>query len=219
MQDTERRRLDALKRCVQFYLDNIADLAIGVMKTKFQALIALVEVIDGHAAAAVANKSEGSGSTTQKGTVRENLREKCSAISQTAKGMEPDFTGISAIFRFTRNLNDADLLAKAQAFALSAIPYEANFIDYLLPATFLAELNAEIAAFETAIGAQTTNTDERVESNAALASGIGEAMQIKRSLRPLVRNFYNGNPGKIAAWESASHVEKAPVTPPAPPTP
>ncbi len=32
-----------------------------------------------------------------------------------------------------------------------------------------------------------------------------------------VKNKYRGNPGKFAAWESASHVEREPKTPGTPP--
>ena len=227
MKDIERRRLDALKRCVQFYQDNIADLGSGITKIKFQALEALVNLSDDKSADVESNLGEGAGATDQKATIRENLRDKCAAISETAKGMEPDFDGISAIFRFRRNLNDADLLAKAMAFAQSAVAYEADFITYLLPATFIADLNTEITAFETAINTQTSKTDGRVESHVELANAIGDGMKLTRTLKRLVRNKYAGDPGKIAAWESASHVEKAPEkkdepaepVPPVPPTP
>ena len=220
MTDVERRRLDTLKRCVQFFKDNLAALNVGILKVKFLALEALVDLADTKSADIVSNVGEGAGATDQKSTIRENLRDKCAAISDTAKGMEPDFDGISAIFRFRRSLNDADLLAKAMAFAQSAIPFETDFIDHFLPATFLADLNAEIAAFENAINTQTSKTDNRIEAHTELANAISEGMQLKRSLKPLVRNRFAGDPGKIAAWESASHVEKAPTKDePAPPTP
>lgn len=38
------------------------------------------------------------------------------------------------------------------------------------------------------------------------------------TLDGIVKNRYANNPGKLAAWISASHVEKAPSTP-TPPTP
>ena len=44
-----------------------------------------------------------------------------------------------------------------------------------------------------------------------LAANTSNGMVLKRTLDPLVRNKYNGKPGKIAAWASASHVEAAPV--------
>jgi hypothetical protein len=35
-------------------------------------------------------------------------------------------------------------------------------------------------------------------------------MQIRRELDPIVRNKYRNNPAKLAVWESASRVERAP---------
>lgn len=161
----------------------------------------------------------GAGATDQKATIRENLIAMCRAISDTAKGMEPDFNGISAVFRFSRNLNDADLPARTMGMATDVIPREADFVAYNLPASFLSDHNAEIAAFEAIDNSQFTFTGDRVGAHAALAAAISEGMQLKRTLDPLARNLFNGNPAKIAAWASASHVENPPKPKPTPPTP
>lgn len=84
----------------------------------------------------------------------------------------------------------------------------ADFISYSLPATFLADLNAEIAAFETAVNAQSSNISDRIEAHAELANAISDGLILKRTLDPLVRNIFASDPGKIAAWASAAHVEK-----------
>ena len=218
MRDIERRRLDCLRRCVQFFLDNAAVIS-GVAKAKFQALQAKVADADANSGMVEAKAGEGTGATDQKSTIRENLIAMCRAISDTAKGMEPDFDGISAVFRFQRNLSDADLLARAMGMATDAIPRQADFVAYNLSANFLADLNAEIAAFEAIDMSQASFTGDRVGAHAALADDIHQGMQLKRSLDPMVRNLFNGNPNKIAAWASASHVEAAPKPKPKPPTP
>ena len=58
-----------------------------------------------------------------------------------------------------------------------------------------------------------------IERVAGLAANISDGMQLKPTLDPMVRNLYNGNPAKIAAWASTSHVEAAPKPKPKPPTP
>ena len=58
-----------------------------------------------------------------------------------------------------------------------------------------------------------------IATHAALDDAISQGMQLKRTLDPMVRNLFNGNPAKIAAWASASHVEAAPKPKPNPPTP
>ena len=156
----------------------------------------------------------------QKGTAREILRTDVAAIADMAVGMEPDFDGISDLFRFRRNLADADLLALARAFFTNSITNEADFIDYGLPATFRNDLAGRADAFETEIGDASTAKAERVGAGQALAASVAAAMQLKRTMDPIVRTKYAGNPGKLAAWTSASTVKKAPKpTPPTPPTP
>lgn len=48
-----------------------------------------------------------------------------------------------------------------------------------------------------------------------------EMNALKSTICHMVPNFCSGNPGAIAAWQSAAHVEKAPEKkkPPTPPMP
>ncbi len=61
-------------------------------------------------------------------------------------------------------------------------------------------------------------TAEHVAATADTAAKIREGMIIVRVLDGIVKNKYANDPGKLAAWISASHVEKAPKKP-VPPTP
>ena len=61
-------------------------------------------------------------------------------------------------------------------------------------------------------------------SFASVDSAVAEVRDcqiIVRTLDGIARNVYATNPGRLAAWLAASHVEKAPKKkdPPAPPTP
>lgn len=123
-----------------------------------------------------------------KDTARENLRDEMSAISRRAKSMEYAFDGISDKFLFQRNMSDANMLANARSFPTESLAYNADFIAYGLPTTFRADLNAD-----------TADTSGKVR----------EGMMIVRVLDGIVKNKYTNDPGKLAAWISASHVEKA----------
>ncbi|MBK9216198.1 MAG: hypothetical protein IPM59_11485 [Chloracidobacterium sp.] len=50
----------------------------------------------------------------------------------------------------------------------------------------------------------------RVAATADTSAKIREGMIKVRILDGIVRNVYANDPGKLAAWISASHVEKAP---------
>jgi hypothetical protein len=57
-------------------------------------------------------------------------------------------------------------------------------------------------------------TADQIAATAETAAFIREGMIAKRVLDGIVRNRYADDPGKLAAWLSASHVEKAPKSPP-----
>ena len=59
---------------------------------------------------------------------------------------------------------------------------------------------------------------EHVAATADMSAKVRQGMIKVRILDGIVRNVYANNPGKLAAWLSASHVEKAPKkkTPPTP---
>lgn len=59
---------------------------------------------------------------------------------------------------------------------------------------------------------------EHVAATADTSAKVREGMVIVRVLDGIVRNVYGNDPGKLAAWISASHVEKSPKKK-APPTP
>ena len=145
-----------------------------------------------------------------------------SDISRTAKSMEYAFDGISDKFLFRRNLADADMLAKARAFFDESLVYNADFIAYGLAATFRADLNAAADAFEASFTAVDSATAEHIAARADIEAKIRDGMVTVRILDGIVRNVYANNPGKLAAWIAAQHVEKAPkkkATPPPIPDP
>ncbi|MCC6328209.1 MAG: hypothetical protein IT174_06820 [Acidobacteria bacterium] len=61
-------------------------------------------------------------------------------------------------------------------------------------------------------------TAKHVAATADTSAKIREGMIKVRILDGIVRNVYANDPGKLAAWISASHVEKAPKKQ-QPPTP
>ncbi len=66
------------------------------------------------------------------------------------------------------------------------------------------------AAFEATFPTTAPATAEHVQATADDAAKVPQGMVIVRTLDGIVRNVYSADPGKLAAWISASHVEKAP---------
>ena len=196
-------------RVVQFGTDNAADFT-GLATTKFTELGTIVSEIDTASAAQQSGFGEAAQQFEVKDTAREDLRDEMSAISRTAKSMEYAIDGISDKFLFQRNMSDANMLAKARAWETEVVPYKTDFVSYGLPGGFDTDLTAAADAFEASFSNTASATAEHVTGTADTAAKIRQGMIIVRTLDGIVKNKYTNNPGKLAAWISASHVEKAP---------
>lgn len=80
------------------------------------------------------------------------------------------------------------------------------------------DISRESDAFEATFGPQGSAIDSHVEATAEIGEAISRGMVARRILDGIVRNVYKSNTGKIAAWTSASHIEKPPKSK-EPPTP
>jgi hypothetical protein len=91
-----------------------------------------------------------------------------------------------------------------------------------MPATFIADLNEDIADLEEAIAKQSGGVDSHVTSAVGIDEAIARGMEIVRRLDAIVRTKYANNPMVLAEWIRAKHVERGPrrqknATPPPPP--
>ncbi len=211
MNDSERRRYECFLRIKQFGTDNTADFAaIPIAVTNFAAITAEIEFLEQYGADQQEGFGDARGATENKGTARENLRDEMSDIARTARSMEYQYDGISDRFRMPRGSSDQALLATGRAFHSEATPISADFIAYGMPAEFLTELKDAADAFEATFGPQGSAIDSHVEATAEIGEAIRRGMVARRILDGIVRNVYKTDPGKLAAWTSASHVEKPP---------
>ena len=198
-------------RVNKFGVDNAADFPDpGVARNLFDKLISITNEAQEQSTDQQAGFGEAAQQFEIKNTYREDLRETMSQITRTARSMEYVFDGIWNKFKWNRSSNDENLLAKARAFVIEATPYEADFIEYGMPAAFVANLTALADDFEQSFTDTAGATAEHVAATAASAAKISGGMDVVRQLTGIVKNVYHNNPGKLAAWVSASHVEKPP---------
>jgi hypothetical protein len=100
------------------------------------------------------------------------------------------------------------MLASARAFAADAVPFKAEFIRHEMPADFLDDLAADIAAFEASITEQNRSRDARIAATGSIDEAIERGIAALRQLDAIVRNKFRDDPATLAAWASASHVER-----------
>lgn len=191
MNDRERRRYDMFVRVRQFGVESAVDFpAPSIGATQFGVVDTEINFLDASGADQAAGFGEARQQYEIKGTARENLREDMSDIARTARSMEYAFNGIEDKFRMPRGTNDQELIATARAFALEAVPYQADFVAYGMPATFITDLDALIAAFEATLPTTAGAIDEHVAATANIAESIRRGMQAVRILTGVVQNKY-----------------------------
>ncbi|MEI8292103.1 MAG: hypothetical protein WCH99_21750 [Verrucomicrobiota bacterium] len=128
-------------------------------------------------------------------------------------------TAIGGKFLMPHSNGDQALLNSARAFANDAAAFSAALISIGLPADFIAHLNADITAFEGLITAKGTALADQAGDTGGLADAAHQAVIALHVLKTIVPNTYKNNPAKLAAWATASHVEKHTPVPHAKPTP
>jgi hypothetical protein len=124
--------------------------------------------------------------------------------------MSGSVPGIEQKFRSTQHLKDQELLTAARMFAADALPLKAEFIKRGLRATFLDVLAEDITAFEDALTEREQQTRTHVSATAAIDDLMERGIKTVRELDPVMRNIFEDNAAKLAAWLTASRVERAP---------
>lgn len=226
MTDNDNRRYEMFLRVRQLGTDEAASLASNTfVNNLFNSLTQVISELETHASAQASGLTTARQSTRSKAVARDELERDLSAISRTARSMSSSVPGLEQKFRPARDLKDQDLLTAARMFASDATPLKMEFIKRGLPPTFLDDLNDDITAFEQALTQRTQGTETHVNATATIDDLIERGMNTVRELDPIMRNIFDDNPGKLAAWLSASRVERAPrraaqpVAPPTPPAP
>jgi hypothetical protein len=86
----------------------------------------------------------------------------------------------------------------------------AKFVAHELPADFVADLADDRQAIDSAKDSVESEDSEGIQSTAAVGRLIKAGMKEVTYLDAIVQNKYARNPDKLRAWESASHIERAP---------
>ena len=136
------------------------------------------------------------------------------AIREAAKVM-----GVEDKFPYPPRGNDEQLLQTAGVYATNALPLKAELIADELPADFLEDLAADKAAFQSAFAERGNAVGDHIAARQELDDALARGVEIVRKLTSLMKVKYANNPGKLAEWAAATHIERAPRRARAKPTP
>ncbi len=148
-----------------------------------------------------------------------DLREAMRDIADFAATMADEIEGVEEKFRIPRSGGKRGRIDRARAFAADAAAHKAMFIERGLEPDFIENLTAKADALEQALSNAASKTAERVGSTESKMQTHKESNKIITTLDPIIRKLYRNNPTKLAAWQSASHVQRDPKPKPSNPNP
>lgn len=219
MNDRELRRYAAFGRTQTFCTSHAADFAAGSKAlTSASRLGDILTRLDAQKA------TQASAGPTLKEVLLDALRLDLQNINRTARSIEQEQPGIAAAIRPPETSGQGALLTAADTIllALKIQPTDdhaaqaaktvllAEFVAHELPATFVQDLAEDRAAIDTAIDAEENASNDGVKSTAAIDQLVREGMKELTTLDAIMHNKYARVPEKLRAWQSASHIERAP---------
>jgi hypothetical protein len=204
MNDREIRKYHMFIEVSDFATANTALFkSLPVAEELFATVSSIVNQLSEHAVAQVSGNSTARKGASVKAILRDELRQDLQAISRTARAIAIKMDGFEDKFQVPRNGNDRLLINAARAFAADAAPFTTEFVKYGLADNFLEELNRDIELFENAFKEKITGKETRVSATAAIDEAIDQGMDAVRQLDAIVKNRFNNDSAKLAAWESA----------------
>ena len=144
--------------------------------------------------------------------------------ARTARAIAQDEPGFADNFRTPDSASQADLITTADACILrladqpadtaaqktAKTALRAKFIAHELPADFAQNLVDDRAAIDRSDDEGEGDDQEGVASTAAVGRLIRAGMKEVNYLDAIMHNKYARNADKFRAWQSASHIERAP---------
>jgi len=193
-------------RVRDFITQRLGDLSeAGVARqlyTQLQSVITRLESLSADQASGIGQAHQR---TQTRGSARLSLRDALEAIHSVAVAM-----GLGEQFPLPER-TDASLLQVGRAAAANALPLKAQFIAHEMPAEFIEDLLARIAALETEIAEHGNAVGDHVQASEAIDEAIEKGIELVEKLDGIMRAKYASNRAVLAEWMSASHTERAPT--------
>lgn len=218
MDDRDQRRYDRATRVQTFGQENTAGFAAGSKaKTHFANLDGLIVQTDEAKAGQTPNR-------VSKSTLLGALAIDLQNIARTARRIEQKENGFAAPYRIPDNTSESavtihtdalllrleDQPADAAAVKTAKAALRARFIEYELPADFVAHLRADRKAIADANRLNQAETGSGVENTELIGQRLDKINDEIGELDAIMHNKFTRQPEKLRAWQSASHVERAP---------
>jgi hypothetical protein len=212
MKDSVRRCKETFMRVRAFGQEHFA----AAEPTSFVGLClaeldSVITGLDSHAGTQSASRSASRQGTLGRRAARAELMRDLAAIGRTARPMADDDPNLLQQFRVPHSGSDQAVLAAAVAFAAGARQIKDRFILRGLPEDFIEELEADADALSEAVRRNIENRRANVIATAAIDKLVKRGLKALRDLDPYMRNTHADDSVQLAAWRSASRIERRAV--------
>jgi len=204
MNDRDTRRHQMFIRSRGYMAQSIDDFVEGgAVRAKYAQLVAGVTNFEQQAAAHGLGMGDARQGTSSISEARDDLEEMLGFIRGVARVLK-----VADRFPRPQPGNDDSLLQTADIYLAKATPLKAEFIAHQMPANFLERLAEAKAALQSAIAERADAVGDHISAREDLDHAGDEVIAIIRDLTPMIKVTYANNPGKLAEWTAASHIER-----------
>lgn len=211
MEDREQRKLDRAERQAAYMAANAGDYAADSPGARVAAQMAVdIAAVREFAAGQMGGGRERSQHISSKLDDLDELIELMRMLDRAGDALEDEFPGIENLFGLPRNRNESSLIAAAQAQYEASEQYEAALIEYDLPKTFRAAMLGLMNDINAANQAADASGTAGAGSTGGLKAAIERLSAGSKKLDSINFNKLRDNPAKLAAWTTATHLERNP---------
>jgi hypothetical protein len=154
-------------------------------------------------------------------------------LATVAGAYAQDVPGFDDLFPRPAHLNPGEVLRTANVFLTNLVPTPEDdaatvaakaarvqvFVDHGAAATFVADLQGQLKAIGTVTETHEQSREQGVLSTAQIAELVRDGKKQRNYLNAIAVTLYKNQPEKLAAWNTASHVERGPNHSAVKPTP
>jgi hypothetical protein len=210
MNERDIKQKERFIRAVAFKDDNAAVISASEKGVEvFADIAAAIAALETESANQLKGSTDSKKEHSTKNTAREHLREYLQTISRTANVVDYELPNFSKEFVFPKNRTDQELLTSARVTLPKVVAGKQTFIKYGLDAEIISELEAEINAFEATLSKSASAAGMKVTATSEISKAVKKGSIGMRIADAIIKNLFRDNPAKLAAWTTASHLERA----------
>lgn len=158
---------------------------------------------------AVGKMSSARQGVPQRAQARAALIERLTAISGTARALDPDVPGLGDRLRLPRARGEQVLITTGRLFAREAAPVASHFVAHGMPPDFITGLLALVERLERAIAVRLQEKSGHAAARARIGASMAAALDAVKRLDAFVGNRLQHDPVMLATWRHARHVRHA----------